>query len=402
MKILITTDSYLPTINGVVTSILNLENELLKRGHDVRILTLKQSEPWLTTKSNVYMIPSISAEMIYPDARILRSFAKMEAKKIIQWQPDIIHSQSEFSTFTIAHRLAKELHIPLVHTYHTVYEDYTHYFSPSKRVGKKAVQKFSDFVLGKTNGIIAPTEKVRHLLEAYGIEKPIYTIPTGVNLSSFHAAPSLLERMQLRKEWDIPENTFVMLFLGRLAKEKNVEELIRFLSTVPDKDVMLAIAGDGPNREELQRLSEYYGTNDRIRFLGMFPHDEVAEVYHLADVFVSASTSETQGLTYVEAQASGLPVICRDDECLRDLVISGQNGYIYETREEFADALHTLKEDAQKKEKMKKAAQEMANEFSSEVFGERILEMYQRVREKFDDEEENNKENKTRESLLFP
>lgn len=386
MKILIATDSYLPTVNGVVTSIVNLEKALLAEGHDVRILTLAQKKEAVRSASeNVYFIPSMSAEAIYPDARVLRSFARSQVQEIVEWGPAIIHTQSEFSTFTVAHRIAKYLNIPLVHTYHTVYEDYTHYFSPSKRVGKKAVRKFSDFVLNKTDAVIAPTEKVRELLENYGVETPIYTIPTGIDLSSFQNYLSVKEKREMRKKWGVPEEGMVLLFLGRLAKEKNIEELIRFAQAA-SCPWTLVIAGDGPDRSRLEELAFSTGSREKIRFLGMVPHKEVREVYHLADLYVSGSTSETQGLTYIEAMASGLPPLCRKDDCLNDLVIPGENGFLYENEQEFIQDLHWLFKNPQDFEKMSKAAEKKAAEFSSKTFGEHVMALYRQTIREYDRE----------------
>src|SRR5699024_8652635 len=329
----------------------------------------------------------------YPEARILRSFAREQVQKIIEWHPDIIHSQSEFSTFTIAHRIAKHLEIPMVHTYHTVYEDYTHYFSPSRRVGKTAVRKFSDFILNKTNAVIAPTEKVRHLLEEYGVEAPIYTIPTGINLSSFQKASPSENLNKLRKAWNIPQDSFVLLFLGRLAKEKNIEELIRCTAAFLNDNVILLIAGDGPDRARLEQLAEDAQVSEKIRFAGMVPHQQVHDVYQLADVYVSASTSETQGLTYIEAMASGLPVLCREDDCVSDLMMSGKNGFLFENQAQFKKNLQMMMENRDILQKMSEAAQRASENFSSDIFSERILAVYGMVINEYEAEKSNSKGN---------
>lgn len=181
MKILITSDWYYPVINGVVRSVLNLKEYLEKQGHDVKILTLSN-----TIKSyragNIYYIGSLSARKIYPEARVTNLLSKTYIKEIKKWGPDIIHSQCEFSTFIMAKTIAYECKIPIVHTYHTIYEDYTHYFIANKRMGKKAValasKKFSDMC----NAIIAPSEKTSNLLKEYGIseEKISVVLPVSI------------------------------------------------------------------------------------------------------------------------------------------------------------------------------------------------------------------------------
>ena len=184
MKILITTDWYSPTINGVVTSVKSLKKELTALGHDVRILTLKQGNN-NEKYDKVWYIPSFSVGKIYPDARMLKSVGIRQINEIIKWKPDIIHSQCEFSTFIFAKRISKKLNIPIIHTYHTIYEDYTHYFSPSKTFGGKMVKKFTNSTIKHVKSVVAPTGKVKNILMKYCVNKPINIIPTGINISEY-------------------------------------------------------------------------------------------------------------------------------------------------------------------------------------------------------------------------
>ena len=162
MKILITTDWYSPAVNGVVTSVKNLRRGLEARGHEVRILTLSQTtHSW--TEDGVTYLGSVPAGLVYPGARLRTPMVRRWTQELVAWGPDVVHSQCEFSTFFLARRIAEYLDVPLVHTYHTVYEDYTHYFSPSVRFGKKAVAMFSRWVAAQTDCLIAPTVKVRQL-----------------------------------------------------------------------------------------------------------------------------------------------------------------------------------------------------------------------------------------------
>jgi len=224
MKILITTDLYLPTLNGVVTSILNLKQELINRGHEVRILTLQQDQQ-VEEEENTYYIKSISAGKLYPQARIMRSIGNKQLKDIVIWRPDIIHSQCEFSTYFLAKIIARRVNAPIVHTYHTVYEDYTHYFSKSYIVGCNIVKLFSRIVLNHTESVIAPTDKVKTLLCNYKINKPIYTIPTGIDLKKCFIEMPLSKILDRKMQLGIPSDNLVLIYLGRLAKEKNVKEL---------------------------------------------------------------------------------------------------------------------------------------------------------------------------------
>lgn len=227
MKILIATDLYLPLVNGVVTSVINLKKELIKRGHEVKVLTLSQKNS-NNNEDDVWYLPSIGAGSVYPQARVIRTLPIRIIKEIVHWSPDIIHTQCEFSTFFIAKRISKKLNIPLIHTYHTVYEDYTHYFINSEYIGKRVVAKFSNYILSGTKAVIAPTEKVRDILEKYNVEKPIYTVPSGISIDEVSKRAPKKETDKLKKSFNIPEDKKVLLYLGRLAKEKNISELIKF------------------------------------------------------------------------------------------------------------------------------------------------------------------------------
>ena len=168
MKILITSDWYYPVVNGVVRSVLNLKEYLENRGHEVKVLTLSNTMKSYKAE-NIYYIGSLSARKIYPEARVTNLLSKTHIKELECWQPDIIHSQCEFSTFMMAKTLSKILNIPLIHTYHTVYEDYTHYFTTNKKAGVKLVAKFSKALSDMCDYFIAPTAKTAAILESYNI-----------------------------------------------------------------------------------------------------------------------------------------------------------------------------------------------------------------------------------------
>lgn len=345
MKILITTEWYDPVINGVVVSIENLAKGLKELGHEVRILTVSPSRR-SATKGNVTYISSVNAARVYPGARV--AFTSLRVSKhiraLIRWRPDIIHSQSEFSTFYMAHYIAVLLDIPIVHTYHTVYEDYTHYFIPNKRLGRAMVSKFSKRVLDRTACVIVPTEKVKAMLRSYGLSTEIEVIPTGLDVD---AAPQSIgdhEKQMLRISLRIPEENKILVAVGRLAKEKNLEEIMLFLSKLSRKDLTLLVVGDGPRRESLRAYAGLLGLHRQVVFTGMVKHSEISSYYQIGDVFVSASRSETQGLSTLEALVNGVPALCRKDPSLDHVIQNGVNGWQYESFEEFKDQLDGLLE----------------------------------------------------------
>lgn len=371
MKILLTTDTWTPTINGVVTSTVALRTELQARGHEVRVLTLAGSSRTYTEDGVTYL-GSLDAGLIYPGARLRAPALNGALHDLAAWSPDVVHSQCEFSTFAPARQLAKTAGAPLLHTYHTVYEDYTHYFSPSRRMGRCLAQLFTRSICAACDAVIAPTQKIQWLLTGYGVRCPVEVIPTGLDLDRFAAQPD----PALRAALDLPSDEPVLLYLGRLAKEKNIAELIGALPQI-DHGVLL-IVGDGPERPALEAQAQALGVAHRVRFAGMAAPAEVPRYYALADVFVSASTSEAQGLTYIEALAAGLPLLCRDDPCVRTLVTPGQDGWVYRTGAELmalANALPWGPAAAPLRQKARQAAAPYARQ----AFGAAVEALYRRT-----------------------
>lgn len=376
MKILITSDWYIPAVNGVVTSVKNLRRELEARGHEVRVLTLSQNRRSYK-RDGVTYLGSVAAGLVYPGARLRTALAGKWVRELVEWGPDVVHSQCEFSTFFLARRIAEELEIPLVHTYHTVYEDYTHYFSPNVRFGKKAAAVFTRWAASHTDCIIAPTAKVRLLLQGYGVEKPVFVVPSGIDLRSFQKEPDPLRQNVLKASLGIPLDRTVLVFVGRLAEEKRVEELLRFRADMGPGGVSLLLVGDGPDRRRLEGLAADLGlAAPDVVFAGMVPAEEVAEWYQLGDLFVSASTSETQGLTYAEALAAGVPVLCRADPCLLGVVRDGENGWQYRDEADFRRKLEDFLARPEGREALSRGARETGEEYSARRFAERAEAIY--------------------------
>lgn len=343
MKILLTTEWYAPVINGVVVSIENLVKGLEELGHEVRILTASPSRRSFM-KGKVTYIGSVNASRVYPGARMAVTPLRVSGyiRSLLRWKPDIIHTQSEFTTFYMAHYIATVLDIPIVHTYHTVYEDYTHYFIPNKRLGRSFVSQFSRRVLDRTACIVVPTEKVKGMLRGYGLKTDIQVIPTGLDLDGGRAFAGEQEKRSLRGSLGIPEENKVLVAIGRLAKEKNLEEILLFLSKLHRTDLTLLVVGDGPRRESLQHYARELGIAGQVVFAGMVKHSDISAYYQIGDVFVSASRSETQGLATLEALASGVPSLCRKDPSLDNVIRDGVNGWQYESFEDFRDQLNGL------------------------------------------------------------
>lgn len=369
MKILITSDWYAPVTNGVVTSVLNLRQGLTDLGHEVRILALSDNIRTKTVQDGVYYLHSLNASFVYPNARCGLPAGHAFRKSIIEWQPDIIHSQTEFSTFIIARQLARRLRVPHVHTFHTIYENYTHYFSPNQQIGKWGIARFCRNRLNRTDAVIVPSEKTADHIITYRLRPPVFVIPSGTDIKRF-AEPlpeNLLQRV--RQDLHIPEDAFVLLQVGRIGREKNIEEILQCMTKIKRDDVYLVLVGDGPYVDHIRKAVNLYGLENNVRFTGMVPHGDIVTYYQMADLFVNASTSETQGLTFGEALAAGLPVLCYEDPCLENVVINAFNGFQCTSPEEFVQKLLHLVNDRKSLTRYGRQAKTFMQEnYSREIF----------------------------------
>ncbi|MBQ9996997.1 MAG: glycosyltransferase, partial [Clostridia bacterium] len=377
MKILITTDLYTTATNGVVTSVRNLREELKLRGHDVRILTLSDHMD-SRQEEGVYYIGSVSLEHVYPNVRMPMNYRHYLIEELIGWKPDVIHSQCEFFSFQFALRIAKHTDAPIIHTYHTLYEQYVPYVLPGKRLGEHLVRVLSRKRLETVSRVIVPSYKVENALHGYGMYNTICVVPSGISLEQHRKRITPEQRLEKRRSLGIADDRIVLLNLGRLGTEKNVEELMRYFSAAAQRreDLMFLLVGDGPSRLSLEKMAETLGVADRVIFTGMVKPEEVHEYYQLGDVFVSASTSETQGLTYVEAAANGLPLLCKQDLCLKDVLIPGENGYEFTDEAEFLDGLERLADDPEARFSAGRRSEEIAGAFDKSSFAETMEAIY--------------------------
>lgn len=374
MKILITTDWPEQAVNGVATSIKNLKAGLLRAGNEVKVLTLS-GDVHSRKEGSTYYIGSMSAGAIYPNARLKLLMPHEWIQELLDWKPDVVHSQCILSTFSLAREIAYTCKVPLINTYHTVYEDFTHYLFPSRAVGKEIVKLYSKAVLMDTQAVIVPTEKIREMLRGYGVERPIYVIPSAIDTERYRS--SQLEcRETIREELGIYSDECILTYVGRLAKEKNIDELFLFLKKC-SPDQRLLVVGGGPDQARLEQLAQELGIREQLIFTGMIPPQQIQNYYQAGDIFVSASTSETQGLTYMEAMASALPLLCRADECLEGVIQNGVNGFVYRNEQEFLERLHQLEEDsALRKQLGTQARQSVEERYSIPAFAAACLAVY--------------------------
>ena len=319
MKIGLFTDTFYPEINGVATSCLNLERELTRRGHEVHVFAPK-CKGWEEHQSEcVHYLES--AQFIFLRDRNVALPGVGTVRQALDIHFDVVHTNSEFIMGFLGRYIAKHTGCPRIHTYHTAWEDYTYYITHGigDHAARNIAKRYSEWWCDRFDQVIVPTAKTENLLRQYGVEAPIEIIPSGMELRRFYPENHSREEIaRTRLECGIPEGKRVLLNIGRLAKEKNVEQILRIFPALHEKvpDVHLLIIGEGPLRSHLEEQVRSLGLTDFVSIVGSKPWEEIDRFYAAGDVFVSASHSETQGLTYIEAAASGLCVCAVDDPCL--------------------------------------------------------------------------------------
>ena len=386
MRIGLFTDSYPPFINGVSTSVEMLKRALEQKGHTVYVVTVGQNalRYEYNEKEHVLKIPGVPVG-IY-DYRLSRIYPLKVINQMKGWKLDIIHSHTEFGIGIFARLFAKQESIPLVHTYHTMYEDYTHYITKGyfDKSSKKIVEYLTMFYCDKTaRELIVPTEKTYRLFkEKYHYDKPINVIPTGMDVERFHQENLDVKKLtSIRKNLKIKATDFVILFVGRLAEEKNIPFLIQVMKRITQKapNAKLYLVGDGPDKQAYEELVKEEKLENKVFLVGKVAFPEMPYYYNIADLFVTASTTETQGLTVIEAMASSVPVLAIDDEAFRTVVIDDLNGKLFVDQEGLENAILELYKDRKKLEKMGIQARNQAEHYSLAHFAESALEVYQRT-----------------------
>ena len=238
---------------------------------------------------------------------------------------------------------------------------------------------FSRRRLKHVDTVIAPTRKVELSLRRYGLANPIRVVPSGISIEQYRHRMSEEERMARRAALGIPANHQVLINLGRLGTEKNLSELLTLFASLlnADRQLTFLIVGDGPAREDLEKQAAQLHISDHVVFTGMVPPAEVQNYYQLGDIFVSASTSETQGLTYIEAAANGLPLVCRQDPCLEDVIEEGVNGFEYTASDEFIKEIRSILWNPDWRDAARHSSEEIAATFDKSHFAAAVEDIYE-------------------------
>ena len=376
MRIGLFTDTYFPQVSGVATSIRTLKTELEKLGHTVFIFTTTDKDVNRYEDWQIIRIPSIPF-FAFKDRRIAyRGFTKALAIAK-QYKLDMIHTQTEFSLGLLGVWIAKELRIPVIHTYHTQYEDYVRYIAKGMVIRPSMVKYIVRGYMNDLDGVICPSEIVYDLLLKYKVKAEKRIIPTGIELAKFERPEiTQVETQALREKLGIQEGEIMLLSLSRVSYEKNIQAVIAALPKVLEENahVKLIVAGDGPYLDDLKKQAAKLGVSDAVVFTGMIPPNETALYYKAADFFISASTSETQGLTYLESLASGTPVIAHGNPYLDNLINDKMFGTLYYGENDLAGAI--LEALIATPDMNEHTLSEKLYEISAENFGKRVHEFY--------------------------
>ena len=376
MRIGLFTDTFFPQVSGVATSIRTLKTELEKQGHAVFIFTTTDKDVNRYEDWQIIRIPSVPF-FAFKDRRFAyRGFTKaLEIAK--QYQLDIIHTQTEFSLGLLGVWIARELKIPVIHTYHTQYEDYVYYIAKGLLIRPSMVKYLVRGFLHDVDGVICPSEIVHDLLSDYKVKVEKRVIPTGIDLAKFERPEIGPEQLRdLREKLGIKEDEKMLLSLSRVSYEKNIQAVLAAFSEVLKEElkVKLVVAGDGPYLDNLKEQALQLNIQDSVIFTGMIAPSETALYYKAADFFISASTSETQGLTYLESLASKTPVIAHGNPYLDNLITDKMFGTLYYQEGDLAGAI--LEALIATPDMDPKLLAEKLYEISAENFAKRVHEFY--------------------------
>ena len=386
MRIAIFTDAYPPFVNGVSTSCFNLVNSLVAKGHDVLVVAPRSTDGKLEQIGNVLYVPGIYLKKLY-GYRFTNIFANKPISIIKKFKPDVIHNQTDFTIGVLARRCAKKLRLPIVYTYHTSLEDYTYYVTHGimDRFAKRIVRSYSKGLANRMTEFITPSEKTKEYMRLVGSDVYINVIPTGIDFSIFKSDKIDYQKTQeFKKAHHIGPQTKVFLLLGRLAREKSMDVSLRGIASYhnkhPEVDIKVLIVGEGPAHEELQLLAVDLGISQLVDFIGVVTGLEVPFYYNLCDIYTSASITETQGLTFMEAMASGKIVLARFDSNLTGTIINGKTGFFFTDDGSFVSQVEKIFEmSKEQKDAIIKEAYRMVDTYSIDKFYENIVRVYKRA-----------------------
>ncbi|MEI8362872.1 MAG: glycosyltransferase [Betaproteobacteria bacterium] len=354
LKVLFISDVYFPRINGVSTSINTFVKQKQSLGHVVHLIApdygvdkqdeVKSSEANIDNENWIKRIP---ARSIYfdPEDKLMKFGAAMQLLPDLEKeQYDLIHVHTPFVAHYLGLKLAVALNIPCIETYHTFFEDYLHHYLPwmPKSLARGMARMISKRQCNAVEAIIAPSQPMLNVLRGYGVRVAAEVIPTGLQEHSFNDA----DGPAFRLKYDIALDRPMLLYVGRVAFEKNINFLLEMTKILIEKrpDVLLVVTGEGPAEASLHKLAITLGLENNIKFIGYLDRStELNACYKSADIFVFASKSETQGLVLLEAMAQGTPVVAIAELGTASILIEDEGALIANDNTlEFSERVHQL------------------------------------------------------------
>ncbi|MGA1794967.1 MAG: glycosyltransferase [bacterium] len=380
MKILMISDVYFPRINGVSTSIMTYRRALRERGHRVTLIAPEYNER-VEDESDIIRIPSRSL-IVDKEDRMMKATKIYGLKgELVRENFDIIHIQTPFVAHYVGVSLARRLNVPRVESYHTFFEEYLQHYVPfvPKPVLRFIARRFSASQCNGVDALIVPSGPMLEVLRGYGVNTPAEIIPTGINLKGFTGG----DGEAFRRRYGIPMDRPVLITVGRVAFEKNIDFLIRVADAVRRAipDVFLIIAGGGPAVASLKRLVGQLDLDDHVLFAGYLAYDkELLDCYRAADVFIFASRTETQGLVLLEAMAMGVPVVSTAVMGTKDILYGARGAVVaQEDLDDFAGKVVSVLNDPKLRRTLSGEALRDVGKWSEERLVTAMIALYERV-----------------------
>ena len=387
MRVLMISDVYFPRVNGVSTSIQTFRHDLAARGCETWLVAPEYPETW---QDDARVLRQPSRYLAFdPEDRMMKAGATLAACLKLAGKVDVLHVQTPFVAHWIGIKAARELHVPVVETYHTFFEEYLHHYLPllPASIARALARTFSRRQCNAVDAVVAPSRQLADVLEGYGVTRRIETIPTGLNLDEFTRGDGAAFRASHGIALDRP----VMLLVGRVAHEKNIGFLLRVLGEVVRSvpTVLFVIAGEGPALPALRRAAADAGLESHVLFVGYLDRrGPLLDCYRAADVFVFASRTETQGLVLLESLALSVPVVSTAVLGTKEVLANAAGALVVqEDVAEFAAAVTRVLTEPGLRARLKSAGREFVErQWSSREMARRLLALYEElVRTKRDD-----------------